>query len=57
MSDILGFLEANPEVDHLNSDFKRNEGLLKSMKEEVNKFLTGTGQNLYEKAKKIIPLL
>ena len=55
MKDILDYLKKNPNVDSLNTAYKRNEGMIKSMKQEMNKFLDGTGQELYEKAKTLIP--
>lgn len=53
--DVISFLEVNPEVDNLNSMYKRNEGSIKSMKKDMDKYLNGSGQKLYKKAKKIIP--
>lgn len=54
--DILDFLTENPELMKINSMYRRNEGLEKSMKEEIRtRIQKGKGQELYERAKKMIP--
>ncbi|MEI6478404.1 MAG: aminotransferase class III-fold pyridoxal phosphate-dependent enzyme [bacterium] len=59
MQEILAFLKKHPEVEKLNYHVSRNEGLTKSIEKDTEvkmKGLTmGKGQQLYIKAKKIIP--
>jgi hypothetical protein len=37
MKDVIGFLEENKTLAELNAKFERNEGYLKSLKEDNNK--------------------
>ena len=34
MDEILGFLEDHPDIERINSHIQRNEGYLKSLKED-----------------------
>lgn len=59
--DILHLLEQEPELMKINSGIVRNEGYLKSLQED-NKYInekkclsTGRGQQLYKRAKRLIP--
>ena len=60
MSRILELLKEHPELNDKNSDILRNMGYTKSLQEDgpvegPGRAITGTGQVLYEKAKKRIP--
>lgn len=41
MDDVLRFLEANPGLEEINSDILRNEGYLKSLRDDENKVVRG----------------
>lgn len=49
--DYVRALEQHPEIQKLNTQFKRNEGYEKSLKKDT----MGKGQELYKKAKTLIP--
>lgn len=57
--DVLNLMEENPDFLKYNAQFKRNEGLDKSLamdeKMEHSVELNGSGQKLYVRAKKVIP--
>jgi glutamate-1-semialdehyde aminotransferase/spore coat polysaccharide biosynthesis protein SpsF (cytidylyltransferase family) len=57
LRDILDVLDRNPELLAINSQFRRNEGYEKSLKEDVGKDRSDFFQSglWLEKAKKIIP--
>ncbi len=59
MEDVLRFLSANPDVEKINQNIIRNAGILKSTGAEADLLLERktmrTGQNLYKRAKGIIP--
>ena len=59
MEEILQYLRKHPELEKINHYTVRNEGLLSSLEEDhlIQKKgeKMGRGQQLYEKAKKIIP--
>jgi glutamate-1-semialdehyde aminotransferase/spore coat polysaccharide biosynthesis protein SpsF (cytidylyltransferase family) len=54
--DYVNYLDKNPKLMNINSKYERNEGYKKSLEEDkmfVKKM--NTGQNLYRKAKTLIP--
>jgi glutamate-1-semialdehyde 2,1-aminomutase len=58
MNEVLAMLKAHPELSGINTDFERNEGYQKSLREDKmdsESAAQGTGQKLYLNAKKRIP--
>ena len=60
MSEILDLLQQYPELNKKNADIMRNMGYLKSIQEDsridnLKEKKEGTGQKLYQEARKLIP--